>query len=65
MGSEMCIRDSDTTTWEQEPLKNLANMGQLSAYSHDGFWQPMDTLSDKILFEKLWVDGSAPWQSWE
>lgn len=55
----------DTTTWEQEPLKNLANMGQLSAYSHDGFWQPMDTLRDKILLEKLWVDGGAPWKSWE
>ena len=56
---------NDTTTWEQEPLKNLANMGQLSAYCHAGFWQPMDTLRDKVLLEKLWVDGKAPWKSWE
>ena len=55
----------DTTTWEQEPLKNLTNMRQLSAYSHYGFWQPMDTLRDKFLLEKLWLDGSAPWKSWE
>jgi len=57
--------DDDITTWEQEPLKNLAHMGQLSAFNHNGFWQPMDTLRDKILLEKLWLDGNAPWKVWE
>ena len=55
---------SDSTVWEQEPLIDLAHMGQLSAYSHDGFWQPMDTLRDKVVLEKLWLDGSAPWKVW-
>ena len=56
--------DNDTTTWEQEPLNNLAIMGQLSAFIHNGFWQPMDTLRDRVLLEKLWVDGCAPWKVW-
>lgn len=57
--------DGDKTTWEQEPLKNLAKHGQLSAFCHEGFWQPMDTLRDKVLLERLWVDGIAPWKVWE
>jgi glucose-1-phosphate cytidylyltransferase len=57
--------DGDTTIWEKEPLNKLAHMEQLSAYSHNGFWQPMDTLRDKVLLEKLWLDGSAPWKAWE
>ncbi|MDA7767470.1 glucose-1-phosphate cytidylyltransferase [Porticoccaceae bacterium] len=57
--------DNDTLTWEQEPLKNLAHAGQLSAFSHNGFWQPMDTLRDKVFLEKLWLDGCAPWKVWE
>ena len=57
------IKD-DTTTWEEEPLKKLAEIRQLSAFHHGGFWQPMDTLRDKTLLEKLWADGSAPWKVW-
>jgi glucose-1-phosphate cytidylyltransferase len=55
----------DSTVWEQEPLKNLAADGQLMAYEHHGFWQPMDTLRDKHLLEELWQSGKAPWKSWE
>lgn len=54
----------DSTTWEQEPLRGLANDGQLSAYKHSGFWQPMDTLRDKNYLEGLWTDGKAPWKVW-
>ena len=50
--------------WEQEPLKELANSNELMAYEHDGFWQPMDTLRDKELLEKLWQDDKAPWKKW-
>jgi len=55
----------DHTTWEQEPLKDLANMGQLSAFKHGGFWQPMDTLRDKVFLESLWKEGKAPWKRWK
>ena len=51
----------DYTTWEHEPLENLAKEGQLSAFKHTGFWQPMDTLRDKNLLENLWQEGKAPW----
>jgi glucose-1-phosphate cytidylyltransferase len=54
----------DTTVWEQEPLKGLAKDGQLMAYRHEGFWQPMDTLRDKRHLEELWASGEAPWKSW-
>ena len=57
--------DDDTTTWELEPLDNLAKMGQLSVFCHYGFWQPMDTLRDKVLLEKLWIDKKAPWKVWK
>lgn len=50
----------DTTIWEQEPLMQLAEDGQLMAYEHQGFWQPMDTLRDKHLLEELWISGKAP-----
>jgi glucose-1-phosphate cytidylyltransferase len=56
---------ADSTVWEQEPLMGLADDGQLMAYEHAGFWQPMDTLHDKNLLEKLWQNGTAPWKSWE
>jgi len=56
--------DSDTTVWEQEPLMSLAERGELMAYEHEGFWQPMDTLRDKIHLEKLWHTGTAPWKNW-
>lgn len=55
----------DSTVWEQEPLMQLAADGQLMAHEHPGFWQPMDTLHDKNLLEKLWQNGKAPWKSWE
>jgi glucose-1-phosphate cytidylyltransferase len=55
---------SDATLWEQEPLKELAEDGQLSAFHHNGFWQPMDTLRDKQLLEGLWASGKAPWKVW-
>jgi len=55
----------DSTTWEQEPLMSLAAEGQLMAYEHAGFWQPMDTLRDKHLLEELWDKGRAPWKTWE
>jgi glucose-1-phosphate cytidylyltransferase len=51
----------DQTTWEKEPLEKLAQDGQLSAYCHAGFWQPMDTLRDKQVLENLWQNGNAPW----
>lgn len=55
----------DSTVWEQEPLNNLASDGQLMAYEHHGFWQPMDTLRDKNHLEELWESGSAPWKTWD
>ena len=57
------IRD-DSTLWEREPLESLAADGQLEAYLHTGFWQPMDTLRDKNHLEDLWSSGKAPWQVW-
>jgi glucose-1-phosphate cytidylyltransferase len=57
--------DSDATVWEQQPLQRLASEGQLMAFEHHGFWQPMDTLRDKIYLEDLWAAGSAPWKTWD
>lgn len=57
--------ESDKTTWEREPLERLASEGQLSAYQHDGFWQCMDTLRDKVMLEELWASGKAPWKVWK
>lgn len=54
----------DTTVWEQEPLEGLASDGQLHAYAHYGFWQPMDTLRDKRQLEDMWNGGRAPWKVW-
>ncbi|NEP57362.1 MAG: glucose-1-phosphate cytidylyltransferase [Symploca sp. SIO2G7] len=54
----------DATVWEQEPMQKLAHNGQLSAYKHDGFWQPMDTLKDKNRLEQLWQRDEAPWKVW-
>ena len=56
--------DSDQTIWEQEPLMTLANQGELMAFEHEGFWQPMDTLRDKVYLEGLWASGTAPWKIW-
>lgn len=54
----------DSTTWEKEPLELLAADNDLVAFQHHGFWQPMDTLRDKIYLEELWASGRAPWKSW-
>jgi glucose-1-phosphate cytidylyltransferase len=56
--------EGDTTVWEAEPLQNLARTGQLKAFMHTGFWQPMDTLREKNMLEALWSDGTAPWKTW-
>ncbi len=55
---------ADATVWEKGPLERLANEGQLAAYRHNGFWQPMDTLRDRNLLEELWQSGHAAWQVW-
>lgn len=55
----------DSTTWEREPLEQLALQGQLAAFHHEGFWQPMDTLRDKTQLEALWASGQAPWKVWQ
>ena len=55
----------DGTIWERDPLEALALDRQLSAYRHEGFWQPMDTLRDKIKLESLWQSGKAPWKVWD
>jgi glucose-1-phosphate cytidylyltransferase len=54
----------DHTVWEREPLEKLAVSNQLGAFAHDGFWQPMDTLRDKVLLNELWASGKAPWKVW-
>ena len=54
----------DNTIWEREPIEKLANMGELKAFYHDNFWQPMDTLRDRVLLEDLWDSSSAPWRVW-
>ena len=56
--------EGDSTVWEVEPLKELAAAGQLVAYPHRGFWQPMDTLRDKNQLEEMWNSGNAPWKRW-
>ena len=56
--------DSDNCTWEAQPLNTLASSGQLNAYFHKGFWQPMDTLRDRQRLEELWASGEAPWKVW-
>ena len=56
--------DGDDTLWEQEPLQRLAAEGELMAWQHSGFWQPMDTLRDKTYLEELWASGKAPWKTW-
>jgi len=56
--------EDDATVWEQEPLRGLAADGELMAFRHHGFWQPMDTLRDKQHLESLWDGGKAPWKTW-
>ncbi len=59
------ITEGDSTIFERAPLENLAKDGQLNAYKHRGFWQPMDMLRDKIELTKLWESGKAPWAKWQ
>lgn len=56
--------DGDETVWEEKPLKTLTKQAQLSAFQHEGFWRPMDTLRDKVYLEDLWNQGKAFWKSW-
>lgn len=65
--SPKCIDliSGDQTTWESEPLSTLAAQGNLTAFRHEGFWQPMDTLREKNLLESLWSSGKAPWRMWD
>ena len=56
--------DGDDTVWEQEPLEKLAQQGKLTAHSHTGFWQNMDTLRDKMVLEEMWEKDTAPWKIW-
>jgi glucose-1-phosphate cytidylyltransferase len=56
--------ENDQTIWEAGPLERLAAEGQLAAFEHEGFWQPMDTLRDKNLLEEMWASGQAPWKRW-
>lgn len=57
--------EGDDSIWERDPLERLAQDGQLVAYRHDGFWQPMDTLRDLRLLESLWQSGDVPWKLWD
>lgn len=57
--------EGDSSVWEREPLEKLAMEDNLVAYKHHGFWQPMDTLRDKMLLENLWETGRAPWKKWQ
>ena len=56
--------EDDSTVWEKEPLESIAQQGRLAAYRHHGFWQPMDTLRDKMMLEELIENGQAPWIKW-
>ncbi|MCL1040836.1 glucose-1-phosphate cytidylyltransferase [Shewanella marisflavi] len=56
--------EGDETSWEQEPLRHLTEIGELMAYTHNGFWQPVDTLRDRMHLENLWNSGAAPWKVW-
>ena len=63
-GKVLDLISDDETIWEQEPLETLASNGELRAFAHNGFWQPMDTLRDKLLLEDLWLKKAAPWKVW-
>ena len=56
--------DGDLCVFEQDPLEKLAKDGELMAYRHDGFWQPMDTLREYTLLNEMWDSGQAPWKVW-
>jgi glucose-1-phosphate cytidylyltransferase len=54
----------ESTAFEREPIQSLTAKGEVQAYFHSGFWQPMDTLRDKQRLEDLWTSGRAPWKTW-
>ncbi|MGE4481374.1 glucose-1-phosphate cytidylyltransferase [Acidocella sp.] len=56
--------ENDSTLWEKGPMETLARKGQLQAYRHAGFWQPMDTLRDRLTLEQLYISGASPWVTW-
>ena len=56
--------DNDDSIWERDPLERLARDGHLSAFRHDGFWHPMDTLHDKTVLDQMWDADKAPWRVW-
>lgn len=60
----LSLIEGDFSSWEGDPLNQLAKMNELMAFEHHGFWQPMDTLRDKTLLEDLWTSGQAPWKVW-
>jgi glucose-1-phosphate cytidylyltransferase len=60
----LALLNDDQSTWEADPLIELANKGELMSYEHSGFWQAMDTLRDKTHLEELWASGNAPWKTW-
>jgi glucose-1-phosphate cytidylyltransferase len=62
--STLELVDDDSTVWEREPLERLSADRQLAAFEHRGFWQPMDTLRDRMLLEDLYASGNAPWKVW-
>lgn len=62
--SVLDLIDGDDCVWERKPLETLAAEGQLMAFRHSGFWQPMDTLREKTMLEELWASGKAPWKTW-
>lgn len=64
--SPKCLEliEGDDASWESKPLTSLASSGELMAYTHKGFWQPMDTLRDKTYLEELWISGKSPWKIW-
>jgi glucose-1-phosphate cytidylyltransferase len=57
--------EDDSTVWEQQPLETLAREGNVAAYKHAGFWQPMDTVHDRTVLQGLWAKGDAPWKVWK
>ena len=59
------ISEGDEVIFERGPLEKLASAGQLHAYKHEGFWQPMDTLKDNTTLTEMWESGTAPWKKWE
>jgi glucose-1-phosphate cytidylyltransferase len=59
------LGEGSAVVWEEQPVRDLARDGQLASYRHRGFWQPMDTVRDRSLLERLWDSGDPPWRSWD